>query len=481
MADDADLRQLTETFLAAETDDLAGLYDKADALLARWTHSDDIDPNQARGQQYVLNHHYANPGRIRVYRTYANAREVAILETFAGKLFQMQVDGETTDQVMDSNTAHAVRVKYDYLRDTLVINLLSQSLFGKDVYNMENGALEGGALSSLQNTLLNPANTNERQVAVNLFSSLLNRDHLIVFNVIDPNVLNDINVQQLLAANGIALSVANGTEISGTILDNTFGGEGDDTLSGTTTLYGQGGNDVLNGGSGHDVLYGGAGNDTLLGGAGSDILFGGEGNDSLFAGEGYGHDILVGGAGDDTLTGTYRNTTYLYQYGDGHDTIFDSGNVGNTPDVLILRGLNRNDINVEKDGYDLILQVRAFPELDYDFGSIRITNGFNGNGAIERYEFEDGALDYNQLLYGSNVYDTTHTYTLDQGRVTIHDTGGSDTLVFGEGISPADLVVQAGAGNDDLMIGIREEGVAFADLAHTKSRSVADLRRFTEL
>ena len=60
------------------------------------------------------------------------------------------------------------------------------------------------------------------------------------------------------------------------------------------------------------TLYGGAGNDTLLGEAGNDILHGGAGNDTLF-----------GGLGDDILCGEAGNDTYVFNRGEGHDTIFD--------------------------------------------------------------------------------------------------------------------------------------------------------------
>ncbi|SEA83603.1 Ca2+-binding protein, RTX toxin-related [Desulfuromusa kysingii] len=376
----------------------------------------------------------------------------------------MKVDGEVTDQVMDSKTAHAVRVKYDYLRDTLTINLLSQSLFGKDVYNAETGTLQEDTLVTLQAVLLTPVDSIQQQTAVNLLSSLLSRDQLSVFDTIDSTALNNTEVQQQLIANGITLSVTNDTEVSGTILDKQFGSSSADTLSGGT-LYGMAGNDTLSGTSGHDTLHGGAGDDILRGSAGSDILYGGDGNDTLSAGGGYGHDILIGGAGDDTLIGNYRNSTYVYNYGDGHDSITDTGSVGTTPDILILDGLDRDDIQVERQGNNLLLKLRAFPELDYDFGSIVINNGF-GAGKIERYQFADQILDFNQLLHGSTIYDTTHTYTLDQGQVVIHDTGGTDKLVFGAGITPDSLVIQAGIDNDDLLIGIKEEGVDFSDLSH---------------
>ncbi|MCP3873576.1 MAG: hypothetical protein GY699_10540, partial [Desulfobacteraceae bacterium] len=91
MAEDNDLEQLVKSFLTNRASDLADLYSQADEILASWTHTNDIDPDKARGKQYILNHNYANPKIKGVFRVYAKAREVAILENFAGKKFQMKV------------------------------------------------------------------------------------------------------------------------------------------------------------------------------------------------------------------------------------------------------------------------------------------------------------------------------------------------------------------------------------------------------
>ena len=465
MADDSTLQGLVETFLSSQASDLDALYGQADEILSRWTHTDDIDPDEARGVQYILNHNYADPQIKRVFRVYATAREVAILESFAGKLYQTTVDGEVTTDISDTMTAKAVELKYDYLRDTLVINLLSQSLLGNAMYDAASGELKGEVFASLQDMLLTPADSSELQAAANLLSSMLNRDQLNIFELIDSSILTNDDIRLLLADNAISLTLSDEGEISGNISDKTLGSNGNDNFLADGTLYGFDGDDTLTAGSGHDVIYGGDGNDILNGGTGSDILYGGDGNDTLYTGGGYGSDILIGGTGDDHLVANYRSTTFIYQYGDGHDVISDSGTVGNTPDVLILKGFNHDDILVEKDGENLVLKMRAFEGFDYGFGSITIKDGF-GVGKIESYQFDDEVLDLTQLLNGSTIYDTNHEFLLGQGHITIYDTGGSDSLNFGEGITPADLIIQASAENDDLFIGIKEEGVLFSELAN---------------
>jgi Ca2+-binding RTX toxin-like protein len=151
-------------------------------------------------------------------------------------------------------------------------------------------------------------------------------------------------------------------------------------------LQGKGGNDVIKGGGGDDWLEGGDGEDAISGGAGDDTIFidasdkltdisggdgadtlviqgnigvsvnltnlkmeygvGGDGNDTLIvnrpnikpnfqstilfgsAGDDIlsgaaGNDILAGGIGNDFLYGDWGQDTYIFNRGDGQDTIFD--------------------------------------------------------------------------------------------------------------------------------------------------------------
>lgn len=158
--------------------------------------------------------------------------------------------------------------------------------------------------------------------------------------------------------------------------DLIFGGAGDDWL------FGDGGDDFIDGGADNDVIFGQQGDDQLLGSAGHDVLSGDElddpeepdsglngalhGNDDLDGGDGDdtvvgngGDDVLIGGAGhdvlngddgktpdqyhgkdyvdggegdaprygdegDDALTGSGGGNTYLYNVGDGTDTLTDT-------------------------------------------------------------------------------------------------------------------------------------------------------------
>jgi len=106
----------------------------------------------------------------------------------------------------------------------------------------------------------------------------------------------------------------------GTGTDRIYGGRGDDVLRGGA------GSDHLEGGAGDDVVLGGSGSDELLGDQGDDELEGGAGNDRL--GGGSGADILTGGRGDDRLEGGTGYDTYVFDSGDGNDTIIDADGSG---------------------------------------------------------------------------------------------------------------------------------------------------------
>ncbi|MFE4699763.1 calcium-binding protein [Streptomyces sp. NPDC056738] len=82
------------------------------------------------------------------------------------------------------------------------------------------------------------------------------------------------------------------------------GGPGNDTLTGTASaqdpgLYGDDGNDVIRAGAGADLVYGGKGDDKLYGDGGNDTIYGNTGNDVLHGGTGT--DTLSGGAGTDAV------------------------------------------------------------------------------------------------------------------------------------------------------------------------------------
>ena len=106
-------------------------------------------------------------------------------------------------------------------------------------------------------------------------------------------------------------------------------------------LHANGGDDVITAGNGlagliQLTLDGGAGNDTITGGDGNDTLIGGDGN-----------DVIVGGRGNDLALLGAGNDTFVWNPGDGSDTV--EGQAGF--DTLVFNGANVNEnINISANG-----------------------------------------------------------------------------------------------------------------------------------
>jgi Ca2+-binding RTX toxin-like protein len=255
--------------------------------------------------------------------------------------------------------------------------------------------------------------------------------------------------------------------------DMLFGDDGQDRIygdgsaanSGETVLYtpaAQHGHDVLYGGQGNDlllgqgsddVLYGGEGNDTLYGDDrsaastpetvhGDDYLDGGDGADTLFGNRG--QDILIGGKGDDRLEGGDGKDIYIFNKGDGKDTVIDA-----------LAGANvfRFGQGVSKD--DIKLRLGSLL-LDLGEGDEVHIAGFDPADAansvvIDSFEFADGSvLTAGDLLArGFDIDGTEGADVLVGTSVTdrIRGGDGDDTLLGSDG----DDVLEGGNGNDLLV------------------------------
>ena len=147
------------------------------------------------------------------------------------------------------------------------------------------------------------------------------------------------------------------TLAGGDSADTLYGGAGDDALSGEggdDTLYGGSGADEVTGGDGADSIFGGDGMDALYGGSGVDYLSGGEGDDVIYGESG--NDIILGGAGDDQLHGGDGDDEFVFNLGDGNDTIFDFG----AGDELSFDGVSLADgdtVEITTDGSDVVITI----------------------------------------------------------------------------------------------------------------------------
>ncbi len=120
---------------------------------------------------------------------------------------------------------------------------------------------------------------------------------------------------------------------------------------------------TLQGANGIDRLYGGESDDALYGGRNADRLYGAAGNDRLF-GE-TGDDRLYGGRGADILTGGQGADRFIFDAGDGADTIVD---FNPDTDFLAFRdGIDsRADVTFTRQGSDTLIRYSGGTILVHD-------------------------------------------------------------------------------------------------------------------
>lgn len=233
--------------------------------------------------------------------------------------------------------------------------------------------------------------------------------------------------------------------------DIAFGGAGNDTISGGSK------SDYLSGGAGSDLIFGEGGNDVLDGGAGDDRLYtgrdashlrGGSGNDNL---TGYAWAIagstFEGGTGNDAIVGTHKGDRYIFNLGDGHDTIAERDEQSNVDVLKFGPGLLASDLTVSRVNANLIISHANGTD------SITFIDWYTqyGGNQVERFDFADGtswtSSELSALgltIHGSEAADVL--YGLDITNDILIGEGGNDKLL---GRAGNDLLM-GGAGDDDL-------------------------------
>ena len=116
-------------------------------------------------------------------------------------------------------------------------------------------------------------------------------------------------------------------------------------------------------------------------------FYGKAGNDAIY---GYtGDDLIVGGRGNDNLQGGYGNDTYMFNLGDGQDTISDyevSTESGKADRIVFGEGISATDLYFKKEGNNLKISVIGTED------SINVSNYFsNDYYKVENYVLNDGS------------------------------------------------------------------------------------------
>ena len=198
-----------------------------------------------------------------------------------------------------------------------------------------------------------------------------------------------------------------------------------------------------------------------------------EGNDAIY---GFNYaDTLAGGHGDDVLQGGREDDTYIYNRGDGNDTIIEVPDSQTSAfDTLVLHGIAPSSVSLVRDGNDITLVIAESAAGAGDAGSVKLKNEgdeFFSEG-LERITFDDGTVwsqtDLRLMLLaqastsGNDTitgFDTNDTMRGGAGNDAINGMAGADTYIYAHG--DGNDVITDDSGVDTLMLeGINPSGVS---------------------
>lgn len=169
------------------------------------------------------------------------------------------------------------------------------------------------------------------------------------------------------------------------------------------TIEGNRANTYAHGNNLNNVIIGSSADNEMRGYGGADYIFGGEGNDTIYGGAG--DDTLVGGVGDDFLSGSTGNDTFLFNKGDGIDTVREYA--GEQDVVKLGDQVNKTNIAIYKDiNNNLIIDYGENAGVD----QITVLNQFGSDKSklVERFELNDGSYmtdaDINALIQNMTAY-----------------------------------------------------------------------------
>ena len=331
---------------------------------------------------------------------------------------------------------------------------------GNDVLQLGNGINEDNLqFFSQNNDLIIKFTNNESTIRIkNFISGGNNQIKTILFA--DGTTLDVSEILNLIVPQEEEIiSLIDGTD-DNDVINGTEGKDSIQSKNGDDLIFAEAGNDTIISGDGNDTIYGGDGNDKIVATKGSNYLDGGNGNDSIQGSNTSNvNETIIGGLGNDSINGGYANTLYIYNLGDGDDTIVEAG--GNDT-ILFGEGISTNNIIFYGENNDLIISFLN------ESGSIRIKDGIsNSNKIIEHFKFsDDSELTYSQVLellnnQGTNGDDViTGSNTSDiinglNGNDTINALSGNDTIYTGNGNN----IVNAGSGNDIIFAGSGNDSI----------------------
>ena len=246
-------------------------------------------------------------------------------------------------------------------------------------------------------------------------------------------------------------TVAPGSQVLLSSIEELRGGQGDDTFTGST------GDDVLRGDSGADELHGGSGSDTLEGAGGQDFLDGGSDFDWA--------DFSRAGS---KATITLSKTTAQFT-GESLDTFASiEGVIGSRHGDGLLGSASANHF-LGEDGADNLLGSGGADTLEGGAGKDTLFGGSGadtliGNGGVDSFYFPktaDTTRFSPDLIWDLGAADVVSLHTIDANTIV----AGNQNFVVVEnhGTAAGQMTISYDAGTDRTSISLYTNADALAD------------------
>ncbi|TRW96279.1 type I secretion C-terminal target domain-containing protein [Paracoccus sp. M683] len=378
-------------------------------IMHRWANVDGVIPN-SRGY-------------------YVDARDLEFLEMYVGRPFLqagylsdpgVQAGKALTKVFFDAEAAFTARLLLQadgtaLFSDTVTYDLASDTF-------TDPGTLSVTALADLEDVASDVSND-----ALDVWTNVL----FFVTGVRGGDqelTTADINALDTAITNSDAsLSFAEvhanlyGIEAGSLDLNGTGSGE---------TLIGSSYGDQIEGDAGDDTLYGNGGDDYIATGSGNDITYGGAGHDEIYNYSG--NDTFYGGTGADLFRSGTGNDTYVFEQGDGDDTIVESWATSATDKIQFGSGITISDLTFTRvSNEDLLITISS----TVGGGSILVDGHFKNYAEdIELIVFADTSTfnpeSINYTLHGIDVAESLNGVFTGSDDDTIYGHGGND-WIFG--------------------------------------------------
>ncbi len=471
-----------------------GQIDKLDGFIEKWANTADLKPLKAQadaltahGVKLTYNLAGLTSGTVG-YDDFV--RKLGVVERFIGFTYG-GANGQARFTPLDATSGNltvtlaaeqiaSISLAYDRFKTDIYESLLLQTRLSTYFDQFDIALLDGQVVldfQSLENAFRQAIATSPRDGIIDLveFLSAAGEARLksLNWNAIDFLVTQLNNAPDLgtfgeeLTSWTVRLAGATDNNLTGTSRpDLLVGSAGADTIrtgDSNDIILAKGGDDVIDGGAGDDVIDGGDGNDTITDTAGANNIKGGLGNDTIT-----GRGTIEGGKGNDIITSSdaWSGDTYLFNLGDGKDTIADFGvsnalgygGTGLDDTLKFGTGIAASAVTLGRSGNDLIFKVSATDQVTVKDWYV---NGFQ---YLENVQFADGTLwDAAKLktlvpaLYSGtaaadsiNGWDGIDKISALVGNDTINGYAGNDILDGGDG----DDSINGGDGNDQVLGGL---------------------------